>query len=77
MTANWTVKLQESSTTVDIVRYLERAVDDDHLAKIVTDIDTQGKSLFGPVFSLRFDRKIKSRNFRRRVFITIPRLKRT
>ncbi|AYE99857.1 hypothetical protein [Paracoccus yeei] len=75
MAANFNVCLNEDAKTGDIIRYLEQAVNDDDLAKIVSDIDMQGKSLFGPFFRLRFDRTIRSRDFRRRVFLTRPRAK--
>lgn len=51
MAANFNVCLNEDAKTGDIIRYLEQAVNDDDLAKIVSDIVMQGKSLFGRSFA--------------------------
>lgn len=67
------VTLDVDSTTADVVRYLSAARNDDEISEIVREIDSKGKLIFGSVFSLRFDRSIFSKDFRRRVFINIPR----
>ena len=67
------VMLDEDSTTADVARYLSVARNDDELSEIAREIDSKGKLLFGPGFSLRFDRFISLKDFRRRIFIKIPR----
>ena len=66
------VRLDEDSTTVDVVGYISAARNDDEISEIVREIDRQGKLIFGRGFSLRFDKLIFSKDFRRRVFIKIP-----
>lgn len=67
------VVLDEDSTTADVAGYLSVARNDDELSEIAREIDSKGKLLFGSGFSLRFERLISSKDFRRRVFIKIPR----
>lgn len=66
------IVLDEDSTTADVAGYLSVARNDDELSEITREIDSKGKLLFGSGFSLRLDRLISSKDFRRRVFIKIP-----
>lgn len=66
------VALDEESTTTDVVRYLSTAKGDDEISEIVSEINRQGKLLFGSIFSLTFDKSIIAKDFRRRIFIRIP-----
>jgi hypothetical protein len=67
------VKLTITSNTSQIAAILSAARNDDQIEILVREIDRQGKSLFGKTFWLRFDRKINALDFRKRVFISIPR----
>lgn len=66
------VALDEESTTIDVVRYLSTAKSDDEISEIVSEVDRQGKLLFGSFFSLTFDKSIMAKDFRSRIFIRIP-----
>jgi len=66
------VDLDDESTTTDVVRYLSAAKSDDEISEIVSEVNRQGKLLFGSFFSLTFDKSIMTKNFRGRVFIRIP-----
>jgi len=68
------INLHHGSTTLDVIKYLELAHDDDDLQQIVDELDMQGKALFGPNYGLRFDPTVPSRDFRRRIFLTRPKI---
>lgn len=64
--------LDYESTTCDLVRSISAARNDDEISKIVVEIDFRGKELFGSEFSLRFNRSVASKDFRRRLFLKLP-----
>lgn len=66
------VALDVDSTTTDVVRWLSTAKNDDEISEIVSEIDRQGKLLFGSLFSLTFDKLTTAKDFRSRIFIRIP-----
>ena len=68
-TTKQNIQLNVGSTTADICEILERCESDSEIEECVSNIQRQGRCLFGANFNIRFDRSIISEKFRERVFI--------
>lgn len=69
------IRLTDDSSTIDIMRYLRQAREED-IGAVVAEINKQGKSLYGQCFVLKFDPTIVAKDVTRRFFISSPGLPR-
>jgi hypothetical protein len=65
------VELNLDSSTSDVSRYLRFGRNDSEITAIVSEINRQGKALYGRKFHLRFDQTIQSKDVTRRCLITL------
>lgn len=70
-TTKQNIKLDAASTTANICKILDQCRSDVEIEECVSNIQHQGKRLYGDSFNIRFDRSARGNDIRDRIWIRL------
>ena len=63
-------RMNSATSTIDLLRWFEKAQNDDQRENVASLVSSFGKVLFGDGFKVRFDRTSMCKDIRRKIYIT-------
>ena len=63
-------RMNSETSTIDLLRWFEKAENDDQREKVASLVSSCGKALYGDGFKVRFDRASMCKDIRRKIYIT-------